>query len=267
MPTAFTVTYVAFFIGTLLLCALALVRAAGVELPWVRPVLLVVAGVGVLALVARGVLAGHAPIFGTFENTLSAAVTLLLVAVVTSRGRTSTVSWAWATPWALILLLYGTRFSRQALPLTISEDSLWVDVHVLFAWISFASLVYASSLAVFGALGKQPKGLKREEVDDRIGGALNVGFLNLTAMMLTGAWYLYVVFAEFWRWEVVGTMSLVAWIGYGMVIHARYFYRLGGRGLAWAVLAVLPAMILTFWVWSLFPGTYHYFDILLLRPY
>lgn len=267
MIVAFQGLYVAYFVGVAALCGLALVGVTGRLPGWSVPVVRAVAALGLATLVARSSLAGHLPLFGTFENTLTASVFLLGVAVLTSWREATLGRWAWAPPWALVLLLYGTRFPSRAIPLTISEQSLWVDVHVLFAWLAFASLVLASSVSIPRVLGRGFWGLSAESADEYIARTLNLGFLALTATILVGGWYLYILFATFWRWDVVGTLSLAAWLGYGMVIHARYFYRLSGRGLAGAVLAVLPFLILMFWIWSVFPGSYHYFDIPLLKPY
>lgn len=267
MTVAFQVVYVVYFVGVVALGGLALVGVAGRLPGWSVHALRVAALIGAASLVLRSVEAGHLPIFGTFENTLTASVFLLAAAVLTSRARRTLGSWAWAVPWGLGLLLYGTRFSSDAIPLTISEQSLWVDVHVVFAWLAFSGLLLASTLSLSRVLGRAFWGLPADEADEYVARTLNLGFLALTATILIGAWYLYILFATFWRWDVVGTLSLAAWLGYGMVIHARYFYRLSGRGLAVAVLSVLPFLILMFWVWSVLPGTYHYFDVPLLKPY
>lgn len=267
MSAVFDTLYVLFFLGVLALAAAALLRALGPVPPLARRAVTVVAGVGVGALVARTVVAGHLPIFGTFENTLTAAVSLMAAAAVTSRRRESVGAWAWAVPWALALLLYGTQFRRAAVALTISEQSLWVDVHVVFAWLAFVTLLLASSLAIARAWGRSVWRMPDGDADEYIGRLVDLGFLALTATLVVGAWYLYVLFGVFWKWEVVETLTLVAWMAYGMVSHARHFYRLSGKRLAWAVIAVLPFLVLSFWVWSVFPGTFHFFDIPLVRPY
>ena len=267
MTVAFTICYVAFFWGVLGLAAGGLLALLGRLPRRVTRAVPVVAWVGVVALALRTVQAGHLPIFGTFENTLAASVALVATAAVMSRRRETVGAWYWALPWSLALMLYGTLFSRDAVALTISEQSLWVDVHVLFAWIAFVTLVLASSLAFALLRGRSFWGLGEAEADEYLGRLVNLGFLALTATLVVGSWYLYVLFGVFWKWEIVGTLMLAAWMGYGMVAHARYFYGLGGRALAWAVLGVLPFMFLSFWVWSAFPSTYHFFDIPLVKPY
>lgn len=228
----------------------------------------IAAASGLTALVTRSIVSGHLPIFGTFENTLTAAWAIMATAAFFSwRFPVAREVWRWAAPWALALLLFGTRFRAEPVPLTISEQSLWVDAHVLFAWVAFVALVGASTLAILRLAGRSPFALAAEDADDLLGRLVLLGFLGLTVMLALGSLYLYVLFAVFWRWEVVETLSLLAWLGYGMIAHARLFYRMGGRRLALAVVAVLPLLLLAFWIWSVFPGTFHFFDIPLVRSY
>jgi ABC-type transport system involved in cytochrome c biogenesis permease subunit len=165
-----------------------------------------------------------------------------------------------------VLLLWGIRYRTEAVPLTISEQSLWVDVHVVFAWLAFTSLLAASTMSLVGLLRRTPE---PDEVAraDTLGRLLMVGLLSLTALIVLGSWVLYLLFGTFWKWEIVETLSLVAWVGYGLCVHVRLFHSWRGRKLYWSVLAVLPVLLLAFWVWSVFPDTYHYFDIPLVRPY
>lgn len=267
MTSAFSVAYGAFLVGVLAVCGTALLSVLKAEIAWAPRLVRAVAALGGVALVMRWAQAGHPPIFGTFENTLTAAVCLLGAAAWTCRSRSGVGRWAWAAPWALTLLLYGTQFRHEAVALTISEQSVWVDVHVVFAWTAFVTLLLASSLAFARAAGRTFWGLSPQEADEYLGRLVNLGFLALTATLVVGSWYLYVLFGVFWKWEIVETLTLAAWLGYGMVAHARYFYGLDGRRLAAAVLVVLPVLVLSFWVWSVFPGTYHFFDIPLVRPY
>lgn len=228
----------------------------------------VAAAVGVTGLVARTLVAGHLPIFGTFENAWTCAVALVLFSAVAPRflGGARDM-WRWMTPWSLIALIYGAQFRSDPVALTISEQSLWVDVHVLFAWLAFSALLCAASMSLIKVVGPNHPGTDIEEsqrIHDRL---LLGGYVAFTAMLVTGAFYLWVLFATLWRWEIVGVLSLLVWLLYGILIHGRLFYRWHGRGYHAGVLAILPVLLLAFWVWSLYPGTYHFFDIPLVRPY
>lgn len=224
--------------------------------------------VGVVGLVARSIDAGHLPIFGTFENTWTCAAAILIFCSVAPRllGGAEDM-WRWMVPWSLVFLVFGTQFRSSAVALTISEQSILVDVHVVLAWTAFAALLCAATLSLLRVFGTQlgwTAPLESQRIHDRL---IFGGYVAFTAMLAVGAFYLWVLFATLWRWDIVGALSLLAWLLYSILIHVRLFYRWHGLGYHIGALAVLPVLLLAFWVWSLYPGTYHYFDIPLIRPY
>lgn len=233
------------------------------------PLSIVGAVSGTVGLAERWVVSGHAPLFGTFENTYTAAWALFLAAAVLGLLRRERFEGVWrlVAPWGLMLLLWGTRYRKGPTPITISEQSLWVDVHVMFAWICFVALLVVTSAAIASLRGRHVLGATAEESETTQFKFLTVGFIAMTLMLATGSWYSYLLFGAFWRWEVVETLSLVAWLGYAMIVHARLFGRFTGRRFAIAILLVLPLLVLAYFIWSVYPNTFHYFDIPLVKPY
>lgn len=223
-------------------------------------------------LVARWVAIGHPPLFGTFENVLAAGWTLAAM-VLWGAWRGSgwrDLAWASALPWLVILPAWGLRYPARLLPLTISERSLWVDIHVLFAWVAFDVVVLAvgtSGLVV--ARERWPSRLTwvpaAEAVDLWLFRAVTLAFIGTSLVLATGSYYSVLLFGAWVRWEVVQVSSIVLWLALAMIVHARLFYGWKGAKLAWAVLAVLPVALTSYWVWSVYRGTYHSFDIPLLR--
>ena len=79
--------------------------------------------------------AGHLPLFGTYESSLSLAVAVLLgglLARIRSIGPAGL--WPVATGTAAALVAHGLRFDPTPYALTISERSWVVDVHAVLAW-------------------------------------------------------------------------------------------------------------------------------------
>jgi ABC-type transport system involved in cytochrome c biogenesis permease subunit len=219
----------------------------------------------VVSMIARWVLAGHPPVFGTFENALAAAFAMAVVLIVELR-RTSTreappgVYAGLLSIFPPLTLAYGVFFPRTPYPLTISERSLFIDVHVLLAWVAYAVLVAASLDSIASLFGGDDRG-PVEDCVDRVVRSAGTGFAVFTAMCAVGSVYSYVLFADFWRWEIVGTSAVVAWMGYGAVLHMRLGFGWKDRRLLMAMAAMLPIVLFVFWSWSLFSGTYHHFDL------
>lgn len=229
-----------------------------------RVVLPMGAAAGVAGLAVRTAMIGHLPIFGTLENTWTCSTVLLATAAAASlRGGRLGGQARLLPPWAVVFLLWGFRYRFEPVPLTISEQSVFVDIHVLFAWAGFVALLWAGSVSAMLLF----RGRARDrEQDGLVARLLSVGYVFLTAMILAGAWYLFVLFGTFWRWDVVGVTALITWLGYSVVLHGWLLHR-WRRLLHVASAGLLVPLLLLFWVWSVFPGTYHFFDIPLMLPY
>lgn len=208
----------------------------------------------------------HPPLFGSFENTLAAAWSLLAFSALVRRGETTRSIWRYAAPWVLLLLVWGARYSKQPVPLTISERSLWVDVHVAFAWAAFVPLLVAATISLV-TLVRTPREQPSADQQVLVQRLLMWGFFGFSGMLVTGAWYLNVLFGTLWQWGVVETLSLIAWVVYGVILHRVLWRRWRGTGLQWGLALTIPILLLVFFVWSVFPGTFHFFDIPLVKPY
>ncbi|HWJ02454.1 MAG TPA: cytochrome c biogenesis protein CcsA, partial [Verrucomicrobiae bacterium] len=164
-------------------------------------------------LISRWVGIGHPPLFGTFENTQAGAWVLVLftmiLAIFYPRLKFSGIA---TYIWAVVLMGFGMIFNQNRIPLTISEQSLWVDLHVIFAWLAFGSFFMAWGIAL-RFLRKKP--MADNWVQDRMLQFLLFGFVTYTVMILLGSVYEFFLFGKWWQWDIVETISLVTWLYYG----------------------------------------------------
>jgi ABC-type transport system involved in cytochrome c biogenesis permease subunit len=231
--------------------------------PWSRAA--EVAGVAALALglaawIGRWAVAGHLPLFGTYESALSLAVAVLLAALIWRRGAASAGlrPWPVAAAVAAGLLAHGLRFDASAFPLTISERSWVVDLHALLAWAAFGTLAVNAGLALARMAARSTP-----PVDQALVTSLGVGFGLHTAMIASGSFYEFLLFGRAWSFDPVETLAFAAWVAYGALLHMHRFAGWQGRRLAhwcvgvFAVLVVSYRLIVYFPPWS----TYHIFDM------
>lgn len=224
-------------------------------------------GIGLLTagIVLRWVLVAHPPIFGTYENSLAAGWYIAVSWLALRRGwlaklQVPGLARAFAT-WLVPVFVLGWFFNQVPYPLTISERSWIVDVHVLFAWAAHTAFLGVATAAVFVALGKSDA----DTLDEFIFRGTGAGFAFLTLMLAVGSYYSFLLFADWYRWEITETFAAATWLAYGLVLHAIMMFGWKGRRLAWAVLICVPLLLCTFWVWSFWSGTYHHFEIPELR--
>jgi len=216
---------------------------------------------GLATWVVRWWLAGHLPLFGTFESSLSLATAVLLAAfVVRLRVRDALGIWPVACVATAALVLHGLGFDPAAFALTISERSWVVDVHAVLAWTAFGALLANAGFALRRLILHR----RDRSVDDRmLAATLSLGFVLHTGMLVSGSFYKFLLFGRAWSFDPVETLGFVAWLAYGTLLHMHLLAGWSGRRLAgWClglflILTVSYRGIVYFPPWS----TYHIFDM------
>lgn len=229
-----------------------------------------------ISLAVRWIAIGHPPLFGSFENSQAAAWFIVVFTLFVYRRYVSARFIGAVTYlWVPALLLWGLRFNTERIPLTISERSLWVDLHVLFAWLAFGSFFMAWGLAffrLFGLFGGKVRltspqkvvDLDDEEFRELLFRFLTFGFVTFTVMLALGALYEFILFGRWWQWDVVETISLVTWLLYGLIIHLLLFYRRTDKLAVWLTL-LAPAGLLSAYFGIVVlkrTVTFHNFDLI-----
>ena len=221
---------------------------------------------------------GHPPIFGTYEAALAASWFLALFVSFSFRSVKGQFELLVLTalPAALLLVAYGIAFfGTESIPLTISERSLWVDFHALFAWLAFAPFTLALCLSVYslrsipgehagaGAREQRRPLLEPGLADELAFRYVAFGFFNHSVMFALGSYYSARLFGAWWRWDPIFSLSVVAWLLTGLYIHLRLFYNWNGRRAARLYLLVFALMALSYWGLVHLPGerTFHVFDL------
>lgn len=219
-------------------------------------------------IVWRWFLTEHPPVFGSFENGLAASWVLILLCLLLARSQRFDFIYLMAPVGALALLAYGSTFSHQLFPLTLSEDSLWIDFHVTFAWLAFTSLAIA---AFIGLLLLKPSWSRFSPaelpppavLDDLLVKYTAYAFMAFTLTLASGSYYSSIVFGRWWRWDPIESLSLVVWLLLSLIIHLRRSFGWRGAQLSWLAVAGLAMAIGAYWLMVYFPPgtTYHVFDI------
>ena len=230
--------------------------------------------------------AGHPPIFGTYEETLSASFAVTLFSLILDRGGRFA---RFTASFAFFTLLYGSFFDSSLKPLVISEQSLWVEFHALFAWIAygFYALVFAAAIGALikkeetvaaaapssslpsSASSAPPKadgadGLRtgREGLSDWLmRKGLVYGFIGQTVFFVIGSYYSGRLHGRWWMWDTVEYLFIVSWLIYAVAMHGRILSGWSAKRTAAWIVAGFAALLLLYWGLIYFPhSTYHIFD-------
>jgi ABC-type transport system involved in cytochrome c biogenesis permease subunit len=225
----------------------------------------------VAAWAARWQAAGHLPLFGTYESSLSLAATVMLAAFLVQRRVGGVGVWPVACGVSAALVAHGSLYDPTIYALTISERSWVVDIHAIVAWAAFGALTANAALALWILLAP-PKDEAAGLRAGRGGGdpcprllafTLSLGFFLHTAMLVSGSFYKFLLFGRAWTFDPIETLGFVAWVAYGALLHMQLFAGWEGRRLAVWCLSLFVLLLVSYRGIVYFPAwsTYHIFDM------
>ena len=231
------------------------------------------AGVGLAAhtaaLLARWVETGHAPIATPYENASTGAWSIVVLSFAAPAAwklfRSVGIG---ALGLALVILGWSVTQDTAGGPLAPSLRSVWLYVHVFFAFLAYAAFSVASgaSLAYLlrraGRLPAADRLPSLEELDRVAYRYVVFGFITCAVMIASGAIWAKNLWGAYWSWDPLETWNLLAWLAYGVLIHLRVTYGWRDQRFAWfAMFAVLLVVIAYFGVGTILQGSMHVFTV------
>lgn len=137
-------------------------------------------------------------------------------------------------------------------PLMPALQSSWLVYHVVTSFLGYAAFAISfavSLLYLFKKMDSTQNDLLpgHKTLEDINYKAIVVGFLLFTVGVLTGAVWANYAWGTYWSWDPKETWSLITWIVYAILLHARYTGRLVGRRMAYISIAGFVAVVFTYW--------------------
>lgn len=227
-----------------------------------------------VAIVARFNATGHLPWSGHYEYALMGGWFILAGTLWVGWRNKELQGLAVATlPLVIIMMGYGYMQHPGLTPKAASLKTIWLYIHVYFAWLAFGAYSLAMAAGVL-YLMKAKNALRQvpNEVYDRFPslGRLDelifryvvFGFVTDTIMMAAGSLWAKDLWGGYWSWDPVETWSLISWLSYGILIHLRVTFGWREKRLAWMAIAALSTVIISFFGVNLVVNTsLHMFQV------
>jgi len=153
---------------------------------------------------------------------------------------------------AACLLLAKASFGGVAAdiqPLMPALKSNWLLIHVVVCFLGYAALTVAFGAALLYLIQDYSprEALPALPLLDRlIYRAAILGFFLLTFGILTGAVWAETAWGKYWSWDPKEDASLVTWLIYAALLHARLLKGWQGRRIAWLAVLGFLAVIFTY---------------------
>ncbi|MGV8079308.1 MAG: c-type cytochrome biogenesis protein CcsB [Syntrophales bacterium] len=215
---------------------------------------------------------GHVPLTNLYESLVffSWAVAFLYLLVEwRTRNRAPGV---FVVPVAFLLMAYASispGVSNQIQPLIPALQSNWLTSHVITCFMGYAAFTVSFGLAILHLIKhRQKPGGKsshfltlipgEDALEELLYQSVLMGFIFLTLGIITGSVWAHYAWGAYWSWDPKETWSLVTWIVYAALLHARYVR--GWRGIRLAVLALVgfAAMLFTYLGVNYLPSLHAY---------
>jgi len=223
-----------------------------------------------LSIVARWTTSGRLPYVEDYENLLAGtwAIVLVYLIVVFVWPKTRAIGVV-VLPFVLLSLGFAMTLSSDASPITPPYRSVWLGIHVMFAWATYAAYTAAAGLAIIELMKSRKKPLSEDSVlkntpnierlQELTFNMVAFGFLVNAVMIASGAIWAYELWGSYWRWDPVETWSLLTWLAFGFYMHARLTLGWRGPRLAWIAVGALFGVLMMFWGVQFAPTSYHLF--------
>lgn len=227
-----------------------------------------------VAIYARYAATGHLPWSGHYEYALMGGWFIV--------GGTLFVGWqnkalqglaVGTVTLVTIMMGYGYMQNPALTPMAASLKTIWLYIHVYFAWLSFGAYSLAMAAGVLYLLKRRSEeravpnpayerfpSLGR--LDELVFRYIVFGFITDTIMISAGAIWAKDLWGSYWSWDPVETWSLISWLTYGIAIHLRVTFGWRDKRLAWLAVFALSSVIICFFGVNLVVNTsLHMFQV------
>lgn len=201
---------------------------------------------------------GHAPFSNLYESLIFFAWTIAVIFVVIDRKYKVPIVGAFAVPLSFLALAYASlspNINQQIQPLVPALKSNWLIAHVITCFIGYAAFAIAFGVSIMYLVkhGWEKEGrswislLPETEAMDALSYQLVMfGFLFLTVGIITGAVWANTAWGRYWGWDPKETWSLITWIVYAVLLHARNMRGWRGKRIAYLSLIGFAAVLVTY---------------------
>ncbi|ABC75969.1 c-type cytochrome biogenesis protein CcsB [Syntrophus aciditrophicus] len=218
---------------------------------------------------------GHIPLSNLYESMVFFAWSIVFLYLILEWKAANRVPGAFVIPVAFLAMAYASiapGVDNNIQPLIPALQSNWLTSHVVTCFLGYASftLAFGSGLIYFihplvPADKDSPDNRSAclpspDTLDTLIYQGVVLGFVFLSMGILTGSVWAHFAWGSYWSWDPKETWSLITWIIYAIMLHARLVR--GWRGKRMAVMAVIgfASVLFTYLGVNYLPGLHSYLN-------
>src|SRR6056297_147219 len=211
---------------------------------------------------------GHAPLSNLYESLVFFALCIAVLYLFLELRYKLRVIGVVAIPLAFLAMAYTSLTVDSTIePLIPALQSNWLIAHVITCFIGYAGFAVAFGISILyfiksdrnassgGLTTKIPHVAMLDEFTHQM---VIFGFLFLSVGIITGAVWANQAWGRYWGWDPKETWSLVTWLIYASLLHARLMRGWTGKRIAVLSFVGFVAVIFTYFGVNLLPGLHSY---------
>jgi len=196
---------------------------------------------------------GHIPLSNEYESLIFFSMAGALLFSVMGRKFSHPVIGAIVTLIISLAMAYAglsPRVESAISPLMPALKSNWLTVHVFTCFLGYSGFAIsfaASLLILFSGISFFSRFLPEEEILENLNYRMILfGFMFLSLGIITGAVWANSAWGRYWSWDPKETWSLITWIMYAIILHARYMGTFSRKTIAWLSIIGFISVIFTY---------------------
>jgi len=213
---------------------------------------------------------GHAPLSNLYESLVFFSWTIVGIYLYVEFRYKTKIFGAFAAPLAFLALAYASLnpdINSRIQPLLPALKSNWLIAHVFTCFVGYAAFAIAFGISVMyllkqteragnaGLLSRFPNLTVLDELTYQL---IIFGFLFLTIGIITGSVWANSAWGRYWGWDPKETWSLITWLIYATLLHARLMRGWQGSRIAFFSLIGFCAVLFTYFGVNYLPGLHSY---------
>jgi cytochrome c-type biogenesis protein CcsB len=212
---------------------------------------------------------GHAPLSNLYESLVFAAWAIMLIYLIMeyrTKQRALGVFPALIAFLAMAYASFSTGVNSKIQPLLPALKSNWLIAHVVTCFIGYAAFAISFGISILyivrqsrqetsgGALSLLPDLRQLDEFNYQM---VLFGFLWLSLGIITGSVWADLAWGAYWSWDPKETWSLITWLIYAALLHARTVKGWRGSRVAWLSIIGFGCVLFTYFGVNFLLGGLH----------
>jgi ABC-type transport system involved in cytochrome c biogenesis permease subunit len=208
--------------------------------------------------IVRWVGTGHPPFVSLFESMLASIWFLLVIYQLVRLKVSHTVAvLVPVSGISLLLMGWSSSLPQEASPLSAALENVWLFIHASFATAGAAVFLVGASYSVIYLMGEEKLDEFRRTVPALPGHRdlpksvvtyLLFGLILWGVMIVSGSIWAHSAWGRYWAWDPVELWSLLSWLIYALLYHARMSLKLSPR--VFCILNIVAVATVAFALWG-----------------